>query len=378
MKLLYVSFVRLPTEKAHGVQIMKTCEALANQGSSVELIVPDRRTSIQEDVFNYYGIERNFQIKKLIAPDLTKAGPIGFLISILVFSIRTAFYIFNKKEKNLLIYTRDAHVGAIFSFFNFKFLYEVHKGEKSIFTKRSVTHADSVIANSVGTKEFFENNFNLKNPITVIPNGVDLEAFKVAPSKVIARERLMLPSDKKIVMYTGHLYNWKGAHILAEAAAILPKDYLVVFVGGTQDDLIMFQQKYGALESILIAGHKPSRDIPLYIKAADVVVLPNVRIGESEQFTSPIKLFEYMASGVPIVASDLPSVRHILDTNMAAFVTPGDPQALADRIMQVVSSPEMAESLAIAGRERSKQYSWDNRASLILGLIDALVRKQGL
>ena len=79
MKLLYVAPIRLPTEKAHGIQIMETCAALSRAGAEVELVVPDRKTHIQEDAFQYYNIKERFRITRLHAPDTVSYGRVGFL-----------------------------------------------------------------------------------------------------------------------------------------------------------------------------------------------------------------------------------------------------------------------------------------------------------
>ena len=61
MKILYLAQIRLPTEKAHGIQIMKTCEAFAEQGAEVVLVVPSHRGDIRQDPFEYYRVKRNFK-----------------------------------------------------------------------------------------------------------------------------------------------------------------------------------------------------------------------------------------------------------------------------------------------------------------------------
>ena len=72
MKIIYIANIRLPTEKAHGIQIMKMAEALANQGINLELLVPARRNDLTEDPFAFYGIKKNFQIKKVACLDFLR------------------------------------------------------------------------------------------------------------------------------------------------------------------------------------------------------------------------------------------------------------------------------------------------------------------
>ena len=86
MKILYLAAIRLPTEKAHGLQIMKTCEALADAGAEVELIVPTRHTNIKQDEFEYYDVRSVFKVTRVRVLDLFKWGKLGFLVSSILFA----------------------------------------------------------------------------------------------------------------------------------------------------------------------------------------------------------------------------------------------------------------------------------------------------
>src|SRR3989344_6026752 len=78
MRIAYLANIRLPTEKAHGLQIMKTCEAFVKAGHEVELIVTDRKTPITEEPFAYYGVKTKFTITRLSVPDTVHWGKVGF------------------------------------------------------------------------------------------------------------------------------------------------------------------------------------------------------------------------------------------------------------------------------------------------------------
>jgi len=117
--------------------------------------------------------------------------------------------------------------------------------------------------------------------------------------------------------------------------------------------------------------------VPRYLKAADVVVLPNSRNSRQKRFsiysrydTSPIKLFEYLASGAPIVASDLPSIREIVSEEEVFFVKPDDPQELAQGIERLLTDQEFARTLSSRALERSKEYTWEKRAKKIVEFIN--------
>src|SRR5687768_11553111 len=106
MKIKYIANIRLPTEKAHGVQIMKMCEAFALAGADVELIVPRRRSIIHEDPFTYYGVRKNFSITKLFTVDLIGVIPrLGFWVESIFFSLSLILHL--RAQKSAIFYSRN-------------------------------------------------------------------------------------------------------------------------------------------------------------------------------------------------------------------------------------------------------------------------------
>ncbi|MBT4433215.1 glycosyltransferase, partial [Candidatus Falkowbacteria bacterium] len=209
----------------------------------------------------------------------------------------------------------------------------------------------------------------LENKILVAPDGVDLKEFgNINESKENLRKRLNLPLDKKIVLYAGHLYRWKGAHILAKAISRLSNDYLAVFVGGTDEDIKKFKEfiKENNLQNILLLGYQKPSIVPYYLKSADILILPNSgREKISSHYTSPMKLFEYMASGVPIVASDLPSIKEILNKNNALFFDSDNIESLTEKIKFVLQNKEFSGKISKQSKNDVVEYTWRKRAKTI-------------
>jgi glycosyltransferase involved in cell wall biosynthesis len=202
--------------------------------------------------------------------------------------------------------------------------------------------------------------------IVIAPDATDVSRFFVSDDKESCRERMGLPHGKDIVLYAGHLYEWKGADVLLEVARHM-KGVVFVFVGGTKDDLQKFKQEAARLDTVLIVGHRPHAEMPAYMRAADVLVLPNsAKEKISSHHTSPLKLFEYMASGTPIVASDLPSITEILSSDSATLVSPDNPKALAEGIREVLADKEGSQKRARRAQEVVQGYTWDKRAKTIL------------
>ncbi|MCK4826704.1 glycosyltransferase, partial [bacterium] len=151
-----------------------------------------------------------------------------------------------------------------------------------------------IIVTSKKIKEFFLEKNIPSEKILVAPNGVDIQMFDVGCSKFEAREKINLPQDKKIVLYTGHLYSWKGAQTLADASRYLIENTEIYFVGGTKKDIKNFKLQTSNFK-LNIVGHRPHSEIPYWLRAADVLILPDLAVKDILKYgASPMKMFEYM------------------------------------------------------------------------------------
>ncbi len=355
MRILYIANIRIPTEKAHGIQIMKMCEAFGMQGVEVELVVPWRFNHIKDNPFVYYGVVDNFKIKKVFSVDLVKFGKIGFWVQSVSFAVFSFLYAVSKKVD--VIYSRDELPLFFLGLLNKNIVYEAHTPRFNFIIKRF----NKIIAISNGLKQFYLDKGVSGNKIIVAHDAVDIKEFDIDVSKEEAREKLNLPLYKKIILYTGHLYSWKGVDTLAESSKYLSKDKIIVFVGGVNSDVVKFKEKYKDVHNILILGQKPHKEIAYYLKSADVLVLPNsAKSNVSRLYTSPMKLFEYMASGTSIVASDLPSIREVLNEENSTLVEADNPRVLASEI-KLVLNKDNKKAL-----EDVRQYTWENRVLTIL------------
>ena len=372
MKIIYVAETRIPSEMAQGLQVMKTCEAFVKQGIELELIVPVRFKIFpieKKDPFDYYKIDKIFKIKKIFCFDLTPLnrflGPISFLIQALSFAFFTSMYLLLKKAD--IIYSRDRFTLFFLSFFKKNIVFEIHKIHKFIL-KRILEKSSRLVVITAGIKERLIKIDAGADKILIAPDGVDLGDFETRESKEECREKLNLPLDKKIALYTGHLYKWKGVETLALASRFLSKDVLIVIVGGIKWYLSNFKKfvEKNNLKNILILGHQDYSQIPYFLKAADCLVLIGTEKSKvSKTYTSPMKMFEYMASGQPIVASDLPSFREILNQDNAVLVEPDNPKALAEGIRKILNNSELANKISNQAHQDVQKYTWDNRAKKI-------------
>lgn len=368
MNIHYIENVRMPTEKAHGYQIAKMCEALAAEGVQVSLVVPTRKNEIPGDIFSYYGIHGNFSVRYVPTFDALsffRGSRFGFYVQVASFLL----VLYHERiVRDTTIITRSPEIAWWYSRKGYRVFYDAHNfpirgGWLLAWLLKNVT---GIIANSNGTAEAFRHIGHTR--VLVVPNAVDLGAFNKVTR--VSRTELGLP-EGYIAMYVGHLYEWKGVGVVVDAARRSKRDDLMfVFVGGTDADMVRFRAETNDTPNLIFLGRRPHHEVPALIKSADVLLLPNIpSTRESELYTSPIKMFEYMASGVPVVASDLPSIREILNDKNAILVAASDPNMLLDGVERVVRGEAVAQ--AACAQEDVKKYTWSTRARAILGFVKA-------
>lgn len=383
MQIFYVTNSRLPTEKAHGLATMKLSEAFAKEGIKVKIFAPWRFNKIKSDPFKYYNVEKIFEIKKIPSIDflpLKIFDSLAFYIQLFSFSFFVTLYLLLRhfhSLKNIIFFSHD-HMPLFFlSFFAPNIFYDIHDfPTKNIFYRRVLKKSTGISVQTNWKIEELNRHFNIPNSkIIYWPNGTDVDYFAQSINRDFARQKLFLDLNKNIIIYTGHLYNWKGVDILAESAKQFDKNILFVFVGGTEKDVKRFRNKNKEIKNIIIIGHRPHEEILFWLKSADVLILPNTAKEDISKFyTSPMKLFEYMASGRPIIASRVPSITEILTDKNAVLVEPDNPDALAEGIKFLLDNPKIAFHLAKLAQEKSRQYTWSNRAQKILSFIKTICK----
>lgn len=383
MRVFYVTNARLPTEKAHGLATIKLCAAFAKAGVAVTIFASWRINSIREDLYAYYGVERVFRVRRIPSIDLLWLGfgeRFFFLVQLFSFSFIAALWLLIRYGlwgglRDTAVVSHD-HVPLFFvSFVTPKIFYDIHHyPERTVFYSRVLRRAVGIAVQTKWKIAALGRDFGIPEAkIVYWPNGTDVERFNTPVSPREARVRLGLPPGLKIVLYTGSLQRWKGVETLIAAAGALPKSVVVYVVGGAGSEVAELKTRNSKLITegrLAFPGQRPWTEIPLWLKAADVLVLPNTgREKVSRYYTSPMKLFEYMASGRPIVASDIPSIREIVDETTAFFAVPDDPQSFAAAIQQALGQPEAAHRRVEKARREVQKYTWTARAGLILALL---------
>ena len=374
MKLIYISPLRYPSEKAGSAFSMKSCEAFAEEGIDVELWAPRRMNKLhRENPFLYHGVKKNFRIVRLPVIDLMSWAPSYFIMAI-SFAISVFFYALWRRMRGAIFYSHEEFALFLLTFISKRTVYEIHDfPSQHYFYRRLLKRVSLIVTTNSWKKNKLVELFDyLPERILAIPNAVNVNQFSISISREEARSKLKLPLDEKIALYTGHLYSWKGVGTLVEASRIMPDGVMVYLVGGTEKAITEYRLKYKENTRLKIAGFRPHDEIPLWLRAADVLVLPNTAKEDiSKYYTSPMKLFEYMASGRPIIVSDLLSLRSIVDENSVFCFEPDNSRSLAAAALFVLQNDEEAKRRAKYARREVEKYSWDIRAKSIISFLSS-------
>jgi glycosyltransferase involved in cell wall biosynthesis len=373
MKLVYLAQIGLFDDWAHTVQIMKMCEAFAKNGVEVELVVPNRKVHNKNiDPFEYNHTEKVFNIKKLPFIDLfyTNPHPLFYWLRTSSFFISSRFYLLFKKYD--ILYTREIYSSLFFC----KVYTELHSFPKNInlIKKFCLKKSKGLIVLTSFIKSKIVEVGVVENRVLVAHDGVRMEDFSKKFTKSDSRNKFGITQTDNIFGYVGTLKTMgmeKGVSTAIDALNFLEHKYRLYVVGGEQQHIDFYKKmafEKGVLDRVIFAGRVLHETIPEHISTCDVLVAPFPKTDHYEYYMSPLKIFEYMASMVPMVVTNLSSLREVLKNNETAlFVEPSDAKALAFAIERLVEDNGLSKRIAYnAYTEMEQKYTWNKRAETIL------------
>jgi glycosyltransferase involved in cell wall biosynthesis len=426
MRLLYLGSTDLPQTKARAIQIVHTCHALARAGAEVTLVGGRRGRGGAARALAQYGLAPHPNLRLLRLPILrippyappkilaqfTRAWQASYLAGLaaaLPFEMarRRPDVVFARDLRTARLAAGPAHaIGARLAFEVHGLpSYEVAHGagranlpasqvarlrtlESEVFARadRIVTITEcarQILLDEYGVPP--ERAHTVADGTTVRTSSGAMHCARTEVSPVGAQ--CIAPTDttptgpgaSPSIFYVGQLYPWKGAGLVVDLAARVP-EARVVIVGGqtnwTQDDpdiaaLGERARRLGVHQRVELRGHVPYDRVPDVLAQASVALLPLPDEPVARLFTSPLKLFDYMAAGVPIVASDLPALREVLrHEENALLARPDDPDSFAASVRRILAEPALAARLGARARADVLGYSWDARARALLDFLD--------
>ena len=372
LKIIYPIPEKVPSSYARFIQIFNTCNSLANLGLKVEMCCSLKKGYKVKDLESFYNIK--------ISPNLIiKTFPLIYIknflhlkiSSQLIYKLGLVVYLFSqRKENKYIIFLRYPKLGSLFSFLkkylNLFIIYEVHEifslKNKKLYKieKNLLNTSDLIICITERLKKEILTIFQIDSQkIHVIPDAVRDDWLNIKNEK------------EEYIFYAGSLKKWKGVDVLIKAMKYLPGEKLLIAGNGEEfSNLQNMVKKENLQDRIKFLGYIPHTEIPKFLSKAKILVLPNVE-EDTSVFTSPLKLFEYMAAGKPIVASDIPSLREILKHEENAYlVKPRNPIVLAEGIKKVLYDKKLRRKISLKAKEEVKKYTYSIRAQKIKKLIE--------
>lgn len=390
LKIFYIYLTDIRKTWANIVQTLHMCETLSKV-HKVKFFHPFLTKTALNKRLSLFHIEKRFNITRIVAFGPMENKYLDFANRI-IFFLQLLFYLhFSKYD---LIYTRD------FSFLVFlskipkllrpknKIIYEPHKAYYYASDKvnnikleiESLKLADAIVAISNGIKhDLIQLGFD-ENRISVIPNGVKIDRFSISFDRDGFRKNHNISKDEIVIIYVGSWEEWKGVDVLIRAFLITLRkvsNCKLILVGGSKEELV----KTGQLtkgpnvdeRKIILTGFISQTEVVKYLKMSDIGVIPNIRTTIGSRYTSPLKLFEYMAAGLAIVASDLPSIREIVTDNEAVFFEPENEHDLANKLIDLINNKTKREQMGFLVGQKVSKFTYGERCKKITEVIESII-----
>ena len=379
MKIALIAPTYLPARRANTIQVMKMAQALVECGHVIEVLVPESTTSESSTspleqrawpaLAQQYGLETQFSVKWLpVQPGWRN------------YDYAWKAFRYAKNSQADLIYTRLPQAAAISSLLGTPTIYEIHDFPSSptanvllrLFHRGRGAKRLVVITHALA--DDLRSTFGnwVREPFTVIaPDGVDLARYHSLPAPAVARQELGL-ADRFTAGYSGHLYPGRGIDLIVDLAERLP-GVSFLLIGGEPAEVQHWSEiaAQRQLANLTLTGFIPNAKLSRYQAACDILLMPYQKQvaassgGDIGRYLSPMKLFEYLACGRVILASDLPVLREILNSENAILLTPGDRNTWVDAIQIGLQFPRHYANLAEQARRDAQSYTWSARVHKI-------------
>jgi len=366
MRIAYFSSAVIASKSANSVHVMKMCAAFVKHGHEVLLLAPDDPAVERcvDNVYRFYGVPECFQIKKLRWFRVKGAGYIYAFNAVL----------YARRWAPDLVYGRFVPGCFLAPLFGLPVIYESHFAVRDhgrvcewMFHRlvREKRFRRLVVI-SQALAEYYRSRYCMnKELVTLAPDAAD-------EPQESARADLGDPGMFHIG-YVGHLYPGRGVELIAELA--MRCDWACFhLVGGTEQDVDHWRDTLRHVRNIEIHGFVPPSETDAYRSACDVLVAPyqqRVAVqggGDTSEWMSPLKIFEYMAAGKAILCSDLPVLREILTHEQTALLcSPHDTGSWVAALERLRDDAALRSRLGANAREEHKaNYTWAARAKKVL------------
>jgi glycosyltransferase involved in cell wall biosynthesis len=377
MKIACIATSIVPSKSANSIQVMKVVHALKKTGQDVRLWLPEFKKSDWATISDVYGLSTGFDVIWL--PFSARFKQYDFSLKAVAAAANWGADVIYTWALQAALLARMLGKTTVMEFHDFPmghygpFLFNIYKR----FNNKKLTLCTTK-ALAEGIEERFKYPFS-DDELQIAPNGTETERYANLPYPEKARQELGL-QEGFTVGYSGHFYPGRGMEMLTEIARLLP-EINFLWVGGNQEDIVPWQASLAAqsIKNVTITGFISNRRLPLFQATADVLVMPyGKRIsgssgGDITKVINPMKMFDYLASGKPIIASEIPVFHEILTEETAIFCEPDNAAEWVKVITALKNDPEKRSQMGICAKESAEEYTWKNRARLTLQKLEKLL-----
>ncbi|MDL2267243.1 glycosyltransferase family 4 protein [Desulfovibrio sp. OttesenSCG-928-G15] len=311
------------------------------------------------------------------------------------YGLRFRWALFNaaRADKNAVFYARDlaeaSSIASLSKLLRRPLFYEAHEvlfrmhanagkndWQKTRQRERAViSGASGVVATSAVVAEEVREHLKYTGPLLVAPNGFSPANFHALP---LFDDSAPWPGPNAPVhcVYVGNFHQGKGVEELIEAVALLPERFRLTIIGGSPKDALTALQakatKTLGKERIEFTGALPQRDIRTACLGAHIFVIPQ----QTEFFFSPLKLYEGLALGLPVVMTPLSVFRAHTEAGLVHTAPDKSPAGLAQALASLAENPEKARALREYGLEKARSHTWRERAKTVLAFMREVLEKK--
>jgi len=362
--LSYVSSAVLKRGSAQAVQILSMAQAFGQLLADRFMLVScacDAAPELSRH-FQWHRIPCRFQSR---SPRYVELG------------IRVAVEYGGFRGRN--VFTRDVGIAALLHALGARVVYEMHHDFKtrvgaSIF--RQLRDRIRFVAISSALKQYMVEQLGVQQSrILVAHDGVFLERYDVlrATCRKELRSQLGIPEGRFVLMHTGSLYRGRGIELFEAVLRAVP-EALCVSVGGNEADISRWRTHYAHYQNMLFFPHQPQDRLVQFQMVADALFFPMTKDSPIWWCTSPLKLFEYLATGVPVIGSAIGGAAEVISDCNAVTFDPEDASTLVQAVRWVMQNPDTARKRARLGLDAvERDFTWDMRARRILDFMDEAV-----
>jgi len=380
MKIIYPYPMHISNGYTYLLSIIQFLNTLADN-IKVELLCLDSRADIE----NYLNNNLDIELKSNLKVVQISNKKFGIKSNKLFFIANVLKYLKDFKSEKMIVYTRDFKQMRLAIKHlkkgnpNIKFVFEAHQILSQNYCR------EGKYKQAKETKQLEGFVFSNVDDLICITSTLSSEIKKVFPSCV--ENRHILPvgfnkdflnvkheSDKKYdIIYSGNFSQWKGLDVLVEAIAIIKhqhnKDISAVLIGANDQTKQQYEnqaKELGVFDNINIVKRVDHKEIYHYIAQSKIGVLSNKYDADGLLFTSPLKLYEYLGSGLKVVVSRLPSIESNIDESLVYYAAPENPCSFAEEIINALDD-DIFDANKV--KEFSENYTWESRAKNFLKFV---------